>query len=106
MNLKRYSSFLIVAILTFVIGVASAVLVGGVNPFPRMRVAHKKSRRCLPSLPGPSKQLTVYTVYRTDGTIVRAYEVDKPDGLVSLGATPEEIPPPPPFIKDVPPPPR
>ena len=37
MNFRRYTLFLLVAILTFVIGVSAAVVVGKVNPFTHRR---------------------------------------------------------------------
>ena len=76
MKLRRYTLFLLVALLTFSIGVAAAFLAGASNP-----LAHKEKRRCgcgrLSSLPGPSKSLRIYTVYRLDGTVLRATEVDE-----------------------------
>jgi hypothetical protein len=85
MNLRRYSLFLIVAILTFVIGVTSAVVVGSVNPFPQM---HRCRRARLNSLRMPDKRLTVSTVYRSDGTILRTYEVEKTEWMDKLAEEP------------------
>lgn len=86
MNLRRYTLFLIVAILTFVIGVTAAVLVGNVNPFPQ-RHASRRSCTRLSALPAPKNRLTVYTVYRLDGTVVREYEVDNTDLMPRQGAS-------------------
>jgi hypothetical protein len=107
MNLRRYWLFLLVAILTFFIGVASAVLVGKVNPFPHVRHSRRGGCRQLSALPTPKRTWTVYTVYRADGTVVRAYEVDKTYGLERLAAPPDEAAvPPPPVVVEVPRPPR
>ena len=107
MNLRRYALFFIVAILTFAIGVGAAALVAGANPFSRAR-KHGGCRR-LSSLPGPRRSLAVYTVYRPDGTVVRAYDVDKAYGLERLGRTSDEAAPPPPppvIVTEAPRPPR
>lgn len=105
MNFRRYALLTLVAVLTFVIGVAAAVLVGQVNPFPHRQEARKSCVR-LSALPERKSIMTVYTVYRSDGTVVRAYDVDKTEGLDRLGATTSaEPPPPPPVVKDVPRPP-
>lgn len=103
MNLRRYVLFLIVAILTFVIGVTAAVLVGKVNPFSSRHAARGGCRR-LSALPAPKNRLTVYTVYRADGTILRSYDVDRTYGLERLGTTTDQVEPPPPppvVVKDV-----
>jgi len=102
MNLRRYALFLIVAMLTFVIGLASAALISRVNPFTRVQESHKGCRR-LSALPGPKRSMTVYTVYRSDGTVVKAYEVDKTYGLERLGEATGETPaapPPPPVVTE------
>ncbi|HEV7842422.1 MAG TPA: hypothetical protein VGO69_01935 [Pyrinomonadaceae bacterium] len=102
MNLRRYAWFLLVAVLTFVIGVAAAFLVGQVNPFPHRHEGRKNCVR-LSALPERRSSMMVYTVYRTDGTVVKAYEVDKTYGLDRLGATTDEAaPPPPPAMTDAP----
>jgi hypothetical protein len=109
MNFRRYSLFLIVAILTFFIGVAAARLVGGGNPFPHLREPRRGGCRQLSALPAPKRTWTVYTVYRSDGTVVKAYEVDKTYGLERLGAPPDEAavqPPAPIVVTDAPRPPR
>ena len=94
MNLRRYALFFIVAVLTFAIGVAAAALVGGVNPLAHR---HQTRRSCvrLTALPEHRTKMTVYTVYRSDGTVVKAYDVDKTYGLERLGAATDEdaIPP-------------
>jgi hypothetical protein len=103
MNLRRYALFLIVAILTFVIGVTAAFVVGKVNPFSHRRAGYKGCAR-LQALPGYKSRFMVYTVYRSDGTILRAYDVDQPSGFERL-ATPEgelASPPPPVVIKQTP----
>lgn len=84
MNLRRYTLFFIVAILTFVIGVSAAMLFGRVSPFSH---SHKYRRSCgrLTALPDHRNRLTVYTVYKPDGTVVKSYEVDKTYGLERLG---------------------
>jgi hypothetical protein len=100
MNFRRYTLFLLVAILTFVIGVSAAVVVGKVNPFTHRRAVRGGCGR-LTALPDHRSQWTVYTVYRSDGTVVRAYEVDKTYGLERLGATTADTaPPPPPVVTD------
>jgi hypothetical protein len=102
MNLRRYALFLLVALLTFVIGVTAAVLVGHVSPFPHR---HEGRRRCgrFAALPDSRTKMTVYTVYRLDGTIVKSYEVDKTYGLERIGPmTDEAAPPAPPVITDLP----
>ncbi len=95
MNLRRYTLFLIVALLTFSIGVAAAFLTGASNP-----LAHSEKRRCgsrrLSSLPGPSKSFRVYTVYRSDGTILRAAEADVASDSVTPPASAFTLEPPPP----------
>lgn len=104
MNFRRYALFLLVAVLTFVMGVAAAVLVGQVNPFPHRYEGRKRCVR-LSALPERRSSMMIYTVYRSDGTVVKAYDVDKTDGLDKLGAaTIEEPPPPPPppVVKDMP----
>ena len=78
MNLRRYSLFLVIALLTFSIGVAAAFVAGAFNP-----LARSEKRRCghpsrrLSSLPGPTKPFHVFTVYRSDGTILKATDVDE-----------------------------
>lgn len=94
MNLRRYTLFLIVALLTFLIGIASAALFVRVNPFQRAEKTRCGCRR-LSSLPGPRKAFTVYTVYRSDGTILRATEVDKASDSDSDVAIPADVEPPP-----------
>ncbi|HEX8747643.1 MAG TPA: hypothetical protein VF717_10630 [Pyrinomonadaceae bacterium] len=84
MNLRRYASFLAVAILTFVIGVSAAMLFRRVNPFSH-RQQSRRSCVLLTSLRDNKSRMTVYTVYRQDGTIVKSYEVDKTYGLERLG---------------------
>jgi hypothetical protein len=84
MNLRRYALFIVVAILTFILGVTAAVVVGGVNPFPHRNQARRGCAR-LTALPDDRSRLTVYTVYRSDGTVVKSYEVDKTYGLERLG---------------------
>jgi hypothetical protein len=84
MNLRRYASFLVVAILTFVIGVSAAMLFGRVNPFSH-RPQSRRSCARLTALPDNKSRMTVYTVYRLDGTIVKSYEVDKTYGPERLG---------------------
>ena len=76
MNFRRYALFLLVALLTFVIGVSAAMLFGKVSPFSR---GYRMRGRCarLSALPAPKDRFTVYTIYREDGTIVRPYNVDK-----------------------------
>ncbi|HEX8176731.1 MAG TPA: hypothetical protein VF543_16690 [Pyrinomonadaceae bacterium] len=83
MNLRRYASFLAVAILTFVIGVSAAMLFGRVNPFSRRPHSRRNCAR-LTALPDNKSRMTVYTVYRQDGTIVKSYEVEKSYGLERL----------------------
>jgi hypothetical protein len=105
MNLRRYALFLLVAVLTFVIGVTAAVLVGKVNPFPHVQEARRSCSR-LSALPDHRSRITVYTVYRSDGTLLKSYEVDKTyEGTDTLGVTTDELeppPPPPPAMKVVP----
>ena len=95
MNLRRYALFLSVAILTFVIGVTAAVLFGRVNPFSRGHRAHRGCAR-LSALPGYKSRFTVYTVYREDGTVMRAYDASKTDGFERLAAPESDLEPPPP----------
>jgi hypothetical protein len=103
MSLRRYAFFVAVAILTFVVGVGAAVLVGRVNPFSHRRAAHKGCAR-LSALPGYKSRFTVYTVYRPDGTVLRAEDVDKTSGFERLGTPEGELAPPPPpaAVKDSP----
>ncbi|HEY0323284.1 MAG TPA: hypothetical protein VGC66_20170 [Pyrinomonadaceae bacterium] len=104
MNMRRYALFLIVAILTFVIGVTAAVLVGKVSPFAHQRRAYSRCSHlsALPALPAPKSRLTVYTVYRYDGTVLRSFEVDDDEGFVRFGEAKDEVapPPPPPAVTD------
>ncbi|MBD0369420.1 MAG: hypothetical protein ICV60_01095 [Pyrinomonadaceae bacterium] len=93
MNLRRYVLFLVVAILTFVIGVTAAVLVGHVNPFPRLHVTRSRNCTRLSALPAPKNRLTVYTVYRLDGTVVREYEVDNAYPMLGQGTSNSTIAP-------------
>ena len=95
MNLKRFSLHLAIAILTFVIGVSAAMLFGRVNPFSYNRQSRRSCAR-LTALPDHRSRITVYTVYRPDGRLVKSYEVDKTYGLERLGTiTSEESPAPP-----------
>jgi hypothetical protein len=89
MNFRRYALFLLVAILTFVIGVSAAMLFGKVSPFSRR---YRMRSRCarLTALPAPKDRFTVYTIYREDGTLVRPYYVDKADGLERLAEPSDE----------------
>lgn len=80
MNLRRYTLFLLVAFLTFIVGVTAAVLVGKINPFSHKRY-EVRSRGCrrlsaLPAAPATKNRLTVYTAYRSNGTVY-SYEVDE-----------------------------
>jgi hypothetical protein len=101
MNLRRYALFFTVAILTFVLGVTAAVMFRKVNPFSR---GHQTRKSCvrLTALPDHRSKLTVYTVYRQDGTVVKSYEVDSTYGLERLGAKTEEAAPPPPVAPAAP----
>lgn len=92
MNLRRYALFLTVAVLTFVIGVSTALLFGKVNPFSRTTHARKGCVR-LTALPGNKGRMMIYTVYRSDGTLIKSYEVDKTYGLERLGETTDEAAP-------------
>jgi hypothetical protein len=73
-----------VAILTFVIGVSAAMLFGRVNPFSH-RQQTRRSCISLRAQPDHKSRITVYTVYRQDGTVVKSYEVDKTNGFERLG---------------------
>ena len=98
MNFRRYALFLLVAVLTFVMGVAAAVLVGKVNPFSHRQAARRSCSR-LSALPAPKNRLTVYTVYRSDGTVLRSFEVDeKTYAFERLAVKTAETAPPPPVI--------
>lgn len=99
MNLRRYALFLAVAALTFIIGVSAAMLFGKVNPFSHRHHSRKSCVR-LTALPDHRSKMMIYTIYRTDGTVVRSYEVDKTYGLESLGATTNEPAPPPAAASD------
>jgi hypothetical protein len=92
MNLRRYALFFIVAVLTFVIGLSAAMLFGRFNPFSH---SHQSRRGCvrLTALPDHKSRIRVYTVYRSDGTLLKSYEVDKTYGLERLGATTDEATP-------------
>lgn len=95
MNLRRCALFLAVAILTFVIGVTAAFIFGRVNPFSHNHRAHRGCAR-LSALPGYKSRFTVYTVYREDGTVMRAYDANKTRGFESLSAPESQLEPPPP----------
>lgn len=90
MNLKRVSLYLVVAILTFVIGLSASMLFGAkLNPFSSNRQSRRSCAR-LTALPDHRSRITVYTVYRPDGTVVKSYEVDKTYGLERLGTITSE----------------
>lgn len=93
MKLRRYALFLSAAILTFMIGVAAALLFGGTTLFQHR---HETRTRCgrMTLLPDNRSRMTVYTVYRSDGTIVKSYEVEKAGGLERLTLTNDDDPPP------------
>ena len=96
MNLRRYTLFLIVALLTFIIGVTAAVVIGHVNPFPRARAYRRCGR--VSALPAPNRRSFVYTVYRSDGTVLKSYEVDKTDWTDKLGETSDATAPQPTIV--------
>lgn len=102
MKLRRYALFLVVALLTFVIGVGVALLFGGVNLFSHRHEARTRCRRMM-LLPDNRSRMTVYTVYRTDGTVVKSYEVEQSNGLERLSLRNEDEAPPPPQPRYVPP---
>lgn len=95
MNLRRYALFLSVAILTFVIGLTAAFIFGRVNPFSHSNRSYKRCAR-LYALPGYKSRFTVYTVYREDGTVLRAYDAKQTSGFERLAAPESELEPPPP----------
>ena len=95
MNLRRYALFLSVAILTFVIGVTAALLFGGATPLSHSRRSYRRCAR-LSALPDYKSRFTVYTVYREDGTVLRAYDASKTDGFERLAAPDSDLEPPPP----------
>lgn len=101
--MRRYLLFLLVAILTFVMGVASAALIGGVALFPQAQT-DSSSRRCsqrrLSSIRMPKRSLSVYTFYRSDGTLLKSYEVDRAYGLERLGMDRSEAAPQTSVIRD------
>jgi hypothetical protein len=101
MNFRRYALFLLVAILTFVIGVSAAIVVGKVNPFAHRREVRGRCGR-LSALPAPKNRLTVYTVYRPDGTVVRSFEVDEKTYAFERLSTPTAETAPPTVVTDAP----
>lgn len=104
MKLRRYALFLVVAILTFVIGVSAALLFGGVTLTAHRSQGRATGCRRMMLLPDNRSRMTVYTVYREDGTIVKSYEVERASGLERLGTmTGEDEPPQPPPPAYVPP---
>lgn len=98
MNLRRYALFLTVAILTFVIGVSAALLFGKVNPFSHRQHARRGCAR-LTALPDHRSKMMIYTIYRSDGLLMKSYDVDKTYGLERLGEAPAQTAP---AVKEVP----
>ncbi len=93
MNLRRYALFLMVAVLTFVIGVSTALLFGKVNPFSHRQYSRKKSCARLTALPDHRSKMMIYTIYRKDGALLKSYEVEKTGALERLGETTDETAP-------------